>query len=494
MKSAVLSCRYLICLTAIGLVAGCSESTPEQQSATPATVPDDSGTDGNEVDWQGEFDQVFPQDRVVQISIDFDEADAYEQMLAATKQDPPGRPFYRATFGFDDEQMTDVGVRLKGNSSLWSSSDNQMKSFKIHFEEYVEDQRFHQVDRLSLNSNFKDPSIMRERLAYALANDFDMHAPRTAYAELWVDGQRHGVYTLIQQVDERFLRERFGEQNSADDGNLYKCYHKCPLEYWGGDKVAYQQSDSKHCETEDECGLALKTNEDDPALNDYADIIELTKTIEDVRDGVASTEALEAIFDMEHYVRFQAWNLVLSNLDSYYGSAHNFFIYRRPTDGRFQFIPWDVNEAYGNFGCPGQGPPPAGERDHGSEPTRGGQVLELDLWQACGSPRPLTQLVLEFPEYHQAYCLALEQFVATIYTANDQDSRIAALHELVGAAREQASVMGQPPRDFTYDEYLAAISHKSPTSSGSGGQALNLGFFNDRRMTNVAEQLLAGCQ
>jgi spore coat protein CotH len=483
-KISLFSAVIIICGSFL-LFAACTA-----KSSTPADGGVDAGTDaGDEVDYVAEFDCVFPQDRVVDIHIDFSESTAYQEMIAAAAADPNDKPFYRASFRFDDEEVTDVGVRLKGNSSLWSSGDDQMKSFKIHFEEYVDGQHFHHVDRLNLNNNFRDPSIMRERLAYAMADELEMVTPRTAYARVWVDDELHGVYTMVQQVDSRFLKERFGTQDDAHGGNLYKCYDGCPLAYWGEDPDLYQGNPpegipSPPCEPETEdCGLQLKTNEDDPDMNDFSDLVNLIRTVDEVLNGISETEALDAILDMEHYARFQAWTLAISSLDSYFVSAHNFYLYHRMTDQRFQFVPWDLNLSYGIFQC----------SQTASDPQN---PIEIDLMEPCGPPpKPLADIIIQTPEYQQVFCEALEEIVGAVYSVADQDSKISALHALVGAARLEAGVMGQPAGgpdgdgiSFTYQDYLDAQSHDPPANPGPG-TILNLGFFNDMRMVELEQQM-----
>jgi hypothetical protein len=48
-----------------------------------------------------------------------------------------------------------------------------------------------------------------------------------------------GLYVTAQVIDKRFLRERFGEADHADDGNLYKCVYNsfgaCSLAWQGPD-------------------------------------------------------------------------------------------------------------------------------------------------------------------------------------------------------------------------------------------------------------------
>jgi hypothetical protein len=414
-------------------------------------------------------------------------------MVAAAAADPDDTPFFPADFTFDDEVVEHVGVRLKGNSSLWGSADNQMKSFKVHFEEYVDDQAFYHLDRLNLHNGFMDPSLMRERLTYSMANDMGIIAPRSAHAEVWVDGARHGLFTMVQQVDSRFLAERFGEEGGADDGNLFKCHDGCPLAYWGDDPAYYQGSPpagipSPPCDAAtDECGLTQETNEDDPAMNDFSDVITLVEAVDDALQG--DTGPLDEIFDVEHFIRLQALNLALANLDSYFGSAHNFYLYRRPSDGRFQLIPWDVNLSYGTFECP--------EGCSGEEPP-----LELDLFLPCfdeavastsgDRPKPLTALISQVPEYRERYCEALEIMLDGIYTIESQQAAVAGLHAIIGPARQEEAVLEQPPFGFTYEDYLTALSDTPGVSFGDKA-VHSLGHFNQARIASVRAQIDLAC-
>ena len=449
----------------------------------------DAGPDGGDevaCDWEAELGALFPQDRVAEIAIDFYDETAFDQMVAAAAADPDDLPFFPARLSFDGEVVEDVGVRLKGNSSLWSSGAGQTKSLKLDFQEYSAGRHFHCVDKLNLHNNFMDPSIVRERLTYGLAAELGVDAPRTAHAEVIVDGARHGVFTVVQQVDGEFLKERFGEADGADDGNLYKCEDGCPLAYWGDDPAFYQGYPpdgvpAPPCDDpEGECGLVLKTNEDDPELNTYADIIELTRTIDEVLAGDAELEALDAIFDLDAYVRFQALNVALSNLDSYFGSSHNFYLYRRPADGRFQFVMWDTNLAYGTFECP---------EFYADAPD----VLEADLFAPCGPPPPpLAGLVIESEELTAAYCAELEALLAELLTPAAQAARIDALRAFLDAERAEASALGQPPMDFAVADYETAFSHEPDVAFGP--KVIHaLGYFVDERVASLEAQILEKC-
>jgi spore coat protein CotH len=445
-----------------------------------------SDTEAGACDWEAELALLFPQDRVVEVAVDFYDDTAFDQMVAAAAADPDDLPFFPARLAFDGEILEDVGVRLKGNSSLWGSAADQTKSLKLDFEEYVAGRHFHCVDKLNLHNNFMDPSIAREALTYGMANDFGVSAPRAAHAEVTVDGARHGVFTLVQQVDAELLEERFGAADGADDGNLYKCEDGCPLAYWGEDPSYYRGYPpdgvpAPPCDDpEGECGLVLKTNEDDPELNTYADIVELVRTIDEVLAGDVGLEALDAIFDLDAYVRFQALNVALSNLDSYFGSSHNFYLYRRPADGRFQFIMWDTNLAYGTFECP-------------EMYTAPDDVLDADLLAPCGPPPvPLAELVIGNDELRAEYCDAVDDLLADLFTAEAQAARFEARRALLDAARAESTALGQPPMDFTYEDYETAYSGTPDVAFGS--KVIHaLGYFVGERIVSLEAQLSEKC-
>ena len=125
---------------------------------------------------------------------------------------------------FDGRIWKDVGVRFKGNSSLKSMPNGLKKPFKFDFDRFIEGQDFFGYQKLNFSNGFKDPSFLREKLAYHLFQKLDVPAPRTVFAKLYltVDGvydqEYLGLYTMIEQVDRVFLVDHFGN----DDGLLVK--------------------------------------------------------------------------------------------------------------------------------------------------------------------------------------------------------------------------------------------------------------------------------
>ncbi len=75
------------------------------------------------------------------------------------------------------------------------------------------------MNRINLKAMYNDPSQMREALAWRLFGEADIPAPRHTYAKLAFDTTYRGLFSVIEQVDKRFLKDRFGENHR---GNLYQ--------------------------------------------------------------------------------------------------------------------------------------------------------------------------------------------------------------------------------------------------------------------------------
>jgi len=320
------------CCTAALLLASFLASC----SARSATLDPTAGKDDPEPEYAFVFDGTLVRD----YHLDVAPAD-----LALMDNET----YVRGTFQCGAETLGDVGVRYKGNSSYFSPGPK--KSFKVDFNLYVAGQNFHGFKKLNFNNNFKDPSMMREKLGYDLHLASGVPAPRTAHANLYLNGVLQGVYTLVQQVDKTFLRTHFGD----DSGNLFKATgFDCSLTYLGSDPALYMAD------------YELKTNEIE---NDYTGFVQLVHVLNNTPDAQFQAE-IETVFHVDPFLSWLAVDTMLSHLDNYSGTGHNYYLYHNPGTGRFEFIPWDANEEFGNF--------------------RGGwtadEMLTLDIYQPFRKP------------------------------------------------------------------------------------------------------------
>ncbi len=420
------------------------------------------------------LDYVYPQDRIPILRLDFAPGDFEAMLLEYWEQET--KSYYHTAFQFDDDEvLEDVGVRLKGNSSLRGmmqqpSFDNWAevkKPLKINFDE-LGGPRFHGVDRINLANQFKDPSYMRERLGAAIYLAAGVPTSRNAHFQVWVNGELQGLYTGVQQVDPRFLTEWFGSEGGADEGNLYKCYSNCDLEWQGSDREAYAPSACPDPKDEGKCGIQLKTNEDDPTLNDYADLVHFIDVLNNASEQEFA-DAIAEVFDVDIFLRYAAATVVLASLDTYFGRIANYYLYHRPSDGRFMVIPWDLNETFGAFGC---GPP-------------GGDLTDFDPYEPwCDPrPRPLVQRILEVDAYLESYLGYIQQLLDTVFSPAAIDGEIAVLKALI-----EDEVQGDPRSFYSYQAFLEGIGH-NPSMTGGPMSVPNLGYFTDQRCAYLEQAL-----
>lgn len=120
----------------------------------------------------------------------------------------------------DGEQVENIGIRAKGNTSLSmvQSYGNDRYSFKLEFDHYQDGGNYQGLDKLSLNNIIQDNTYMKDYLTYQMMNAFGVDTPLCSYIYLTVNGEDWGLYLAVEGVEESFLARNYG----ADAGALYK--------------------------------------------------------------------------------------------------------------------------------------------------------------------------------------------------------------------------------------------------------------------------------
>ena len=238
------------------------------------------------------------------------------------------------------------------------------RSWKVDLDPGQDDDRIVGMARLNLKAMYNDPSQMREALAWRLFAAAGVPSPRHTYAMLTINGAYCGLHSLIEQIDKRFLGDRFGDNRH---GNLYKAYCGslgcATLEHRrgsDGDDSGRQYHTSGH---QDDQTYRLKTNGHDPVAS-YDDLATFVRVINGVGlpggDGRFQTDAfrgeVERVFDVKTFLRWAGVNLLLGSWDNYFASPANYYLYNGGQAGRagefgtdpyFTFLPWDYDNSFG---------------------------------------------------------------------------------------------------------------------------------------------------
>jgi spore coat protein CotH len=184
------------------------------------------------------------------------------------------KQYMLANAEIDGVLIDSIGVREKGFYSNWGSTTSK-KPLKINFKTYT-GERFDGLNKMNFQNGFMDPSIMRDALAYKFMRDNGINAPRTAHCKLYINNVYWGVYIMVEQIDSRFLKHGFDD----NDGNLFKCIDNSVLKYYGTNVADYESE------------FELKTKK---VANDWSGFLDL---VDRINNTSQFGDTIESIFDI----------------------------------------------------------------------------------------------------------------------------------------------------------------------------------------------------
>lgn len=278
---------------------------------------------------------VFDQSKVTKVDIELS-----DKNLASILENPTDEEIVDADVTINGKTVSHVGFRTKGMlslSSVASMEDSDRYSWKIDFDYYRSEQTLDGLQKLALNNNFSDASMMREYLSYDLMEEMGVPSPSHSYMYVTINGEEQGLYLGVETLDENFLSQNF----TTGDGDLYKPDGTGSDLKWISSDIA------------DYTGLNLKTNTKTSTQSSMINML----------DTINNGGKLEDVVDVDEMLRYFAANTALVNLDHYQGDKkHNYYLYEE--DGLFSMLPWDYNMAFGGYGTMG------GKADLGKNETQ----------------------------------------------------------------------------------------------------------------------------
>ena len=299
------------------------------------------------------------------------------------------------TIQFEGGVWDEVGFRYKGNSTLnigWNSGEQGLP-FKLDFDEFEDDnpalgnQRFHGFKQLSFaRSTFIDSSHQREKVAADIFREAGVPSAKTAFYAVYVDkgdGEGDafwGIYTAIELPDDTVIETQFAD----DKGNMYKP---------SGRGATFAEG------AFNEDSFDKETNRD----SDYADVLAVFDALHDpsrLSDQESWRAGLEAVFDVDGFLRWLAVNTLIQNWDTYGNMSHNYYLYADEAIGKIAWVPWDNNMALSS------GPSTLGA-SRGLLPP-----LDLTLDDVDADAYPLIGFLMDEPAYRSRY-LAFVAFAAS---------------------------------------------------------------------------------
>lgn len=247
-----------------------------------------------------------------------------------------------ATFIYTSEEVSDtvydVGFRLRGNTSRAAAK----KSFKVSMNTFEEGRKWNGLEKLNLNGEHNDPSMMRSRMVWEFMRSQEMVAPRYSHVKLYVNGEYRGLYLNLEHVDENFLARRF--ENPT--GRLWKCTYPADLSYNGSDGDDYMYPhpwDDTRVYDLTRGGTGMNG---EPTGEDYHAIATLATILHEVSTENLPCE-IEQIFDVSAFLKLAALEILVGHWDNYFGNMNNYYLYERPEDGKLMMFSYDVDNTLG---------------------------------------------------------------------------------------------------------------------------------------------------
>jgi hypothetical protein len=289
-----------------------------------------------------------------------------------------------------DETLDSVGFRLRGNTSRVA----EKKSFKLDINYFEQGRSFYGVEKLNLNGEHNDPSIIRSKICWDLYRDLGMITSRSTHVAVYINDEFYGLYISVEHIDDEFLEKNF----SDDSGNLWKCIWPADLTYRGGDPEDY------HPYYDDERPYTLKTNKDS---YDFSQLARLIGIINQTPDGEFA-DSLEAVLDVAGVLKYFAMNVLTGGWDDYWFLRNNYYLYHHPSENRFHWIPYDYDNTLGIDWF---------EIDWTNSDPFNFPVID-------GDGRPLAERLMEHDEYRDLYAHFIDFISTNIFELSHWEERM----------------------------------------------------------------------
>lgn len=284
---------------------------------------------------QAQEENFYEMEVIQELKIEFAEEN-WRQALDSLRFN--GDELLNAQLTINGTTFSDVGVRIKKDRVFMP--DQKKNSLFIRLDHKIEGQNYLGNRAVMLSMALRDPSMLREVLAYNIAGKY-MAAPKANFAKVQVNDEYYGFFINIEPIDDVFLENNFA-------------YTKGHLFY---------SNPSGKVKMNDYCLDAAYGNLlSEPAAECYDRNIDLVRGqnfdpfVDLVKALNSDNKQLRAnVLDIDQTLWMLAFNNVVANLSSYLGKeAPNYFLYQGE-DNRFVPIIWNTNFAFGSSKNIGKG-------------------------------------------------------------------------------------------------------------------------------------------
>ena len=232
-----------------------------------------------------------------------------------------------ATVREGDLVWTNVALHLKGAAGSFRPVDHR-PALTLNFDEFVEEQRFHGLQKISLNNSVQDPTYINEKLSREIYRAAGIPVPRADYAMVELNGRSLGLYVLVEGWNKQFLRRFFPDVR----GNLY-------------DGAFSRDIDANPPVN------SGKNPEDHTALRALVEACA-------IENDLLRMKRLDELLDLNRFYTLVALDCILWNWDGYTFNRNNYRAFHDRASGKFVIMPHGLDQMLWNA----QGPIVSGSK------------------------------------------------------------------------------------------------------------------------------------
>lgn len=304
--------------TALTACSPTTAATPSQDraSATASAAPG-----------AGIVPAVWDSTEIHTFALAYDEGDF--ESLMSTYVASGEKVWITATVTIDGTTYENVGLKLKGNSSLRGASVDdaaQDLPWIIRLDKYVDGQSHGGASEFAVRSSSSETSL-NEALALELLDAAGLAAEEAIAVEFSANGSEPTLRLVIENPDDAWMERELG------DGLLYKAESTGDWSYRGEDPDAYSEA------------FDQEGGEDN-----LEPLMAFLEFINDADDDAFAAE-LPAWLDVDAFATYLAFQEVVQNFDDIDGPGNNAYLYWDPETEQMTVVNWDLNLAFG--GGPG---------------------------------------------------------------------------------------------------------------------------------------------
>lgn len=272
--------------------------------------------------WDGAGDELFSNGMVphIQVEVSTQAVAVLRQYAFQAGAKRSERPEVLCTVREGGNTWTNVAFHLKGSASFRSIDDSP--AFTLNFSKHVPRQRFHGLEKISLNNSAQDPTRLIEKISRELYRKGGVPVPRAGHITAELNGRRLGLFVLLEGWNRQFISRHFPDpRGPLYEGPFLTDIDK-PLD------VAYGKTNGHRLNMADLLGAAKE------------------------RDPVKRQARLESVLDMERFTRHLAMDFLAWNGDGYALHANNYRIFHDRSQGRYVFMPHGMDQMSGLDNAP----------------------------------------------------------------------------------------------------------------------------------------------